>query len=114
MAVVAPRITLTKVRKALAKDGWRLGSNQAYMNRRASVLGGAVNFAEEKHTGTKTVLVRVTWYTGVPNRRWDSFTTLDLKEAVAVANEKAQGAIDATVKELGEERVREDLEKEAA
>jgi len=70
MPLTVPKITITKVRKALVTDGWRLDHhNHAYVNRHTSVLGGAVSFTEQKHTGTKKVTVRVTWYTGIEGHR---------------------------------------------
>jgi hypothetical protein len=107
---VAPKITLTEVRRQL-KTRWHQDfNNMSHTYRTASVLAGSVTFREEKHTGTKQTAFICSFYTGNPARRWWSRSFTTLQAAVAWGNEHRQHAVDASARELGENFLADDTE----
>jgi len=98
------RITMGEVRKRFKQDGWSLDyRNKAYQRRDARFY--AVSFTHWRHTGGAGEYVEVTWYTGVPGRRWESKNfegKSALRDAVALGNKMKPEADRISAEELGE------------
>ena len=89
-----PKITATAIAAGLKKERFNLDyHNQAYEQRSISMVGGAVNVTEWRHTSMKQSHFRVVWYTGNKARYWNSKEVDTVKEAAVVANEQLEGAL---------------------